>query len=406
MTGADVLDSRYAWFRLAVSLLIATVGNVGMWAIVVVMPDIQTEFGIDRADASLPYTMTMLGYALGNFAVGRIIDRFGVTVALIMAAVLIATGMGLAALSPSVALLAAVQVIIGFGTGASFGPLIADVSLWFLKRRGIAVAITASGNYLSGAIWPVALAGLLETDGWRAVYAALALITLVVIIPLSLLLRARVPAEARARADEISTIRAKAAGFPPRTLMLMLGAAGIGCCVAMSMPQVHIVSLCADLGYGPAVGGQMLAMMLLGGAASRLVFGLVADRLGGVKTLLIGSALQCMALFLYLPSGGMVSLYVVSTVFGLSQGGIVPSYALVVREYMPSAEAGRRVGFVIMMTILGMALGGWMSGWIHDMTGSYQMAFINGIVWNFLNIGIMVMILLRTRPRHPSAVTA
>ena len=406
MTGSDVLDSRYSWFRLAVSLLIAAVGNVGMWAIVVVMPDIQAEFGIDRADASLPYTMTMLGYALGNFAVGRIIDRFGVTVALIMAALVIASAMGLATLSPSVAALAAVQVIIGFGTGASFGPLIADVSLWFLKRRGIAVAITASGNYLSGAIWPVVLAGVLEADGWRAVYAALALITLAVIIPLSLLLRARVPAEARAHADGISTLRAQAAGFPPRTLMLMLGAAGIGCCVAMSMPQVHIVSLCTDLGYGPAVGGQMLSLMLLGGAASRLVFGLMGDRLGGVKTLLIGSALQCAALFLYLPSGGMVSLYVVSMVFGLSQGGIVPSYALVVREYMPSAEAGRRVGFVIMMTILGMALGGWMSGWIFDVTGSYQMAFINGIAWNFLNIGIMLVILMRTRPRRPAAAAA
>jgi len=406
MTGADVLDSRYAWFRLAISLLIAMVGNVGIWVVVMVMPSVQAEFGIDRADASLPYTMTMLGYALGNFAVGRIIDRFGVTVALSLAATIIATGMGLAALSPSVAVLAVLQVVIGFGTGASFGPLIADVSLWFLKRRGIAVAITASGNYLSGAIWPVVLAGVLQEDGWRAVYVALALITLGTIFPLSLLLRARVPMAARAHADEISTRRARATGFPPRTLMVMLGLAGIGCCVAMSMPQVHIVSLCTDLGYGPAVGGQMLAVMLLGGAASRLVFGMVADWLGGVRTLLIGSALQCLALFLYLPADGMVSLYVVSTVFGLSQGGIVPSYALVVREYMPSAEAGRRVGFVIMMTILGMALGGWMSGWIHDMTGSYQMAFVNGIAFNFLNIGIMVMILLRTRTRRPATAGA
>ncbi|WP_397542765.1 MFS transporter [Roseovarius salis] len=406
MTGPDVLDSRYSWFRLAVSLLIAAVGNVGIWAVVMVMPSVQSEFGIDRADASLPYTMTMLGYAIGNFAVGRVIDRFGVTLALVMAALVIASAMGLAATSPSIILFAVLQVAIGVGTGASFGPLIADVSLWFLKRRGIAVAITASGNYLSGAIWPVVLAGVLEEDGWRAVYAALALITVATIIPLSFLLRRRVPPEARAHADEISTMRAKAAGFPPRTLMLMLGLAGVGCCVAMAMPQVHIVSLCTDLGYGPAVGGQMLSMMLLGGAASRLVFGMVADRFGGVRTLLIGSALQCMALFLYLPAGGMVSLYIVSTVFGLSQGGIVPSYALVVREYMPSAEAGRRVGFVMMLTILGMALGGWMSGWIFDMTGSYQLAFVNGIAFNFLNIGIMVLILLRTRPRRPAATAA
>ena len=382
------------------------VGNVGMWAIIVVMPAVQADFGVDRADASLPYTFAMLGFALGNLVVGRVVDRFGVTVALILAALVIATGMGMSALSPSVFLLSVAQFIVGLGTAASFGPLIADVSLWFLRRRGIAVAIAASGNYLSGAIWPVLLAGILAGQGWRAVYVVLAAVTLTVVVPLALFLRRRLPLEARTHADNLSRLRAQAAGFPPRLLALMLGVAGIGCCVAMSMPQVHIVSFCVDLGYGPAVGGQMLSLMLLGGVVSRLISGLVADQLGGVRTLLVGSLLQCLALFLYLPFDGMVSLYVISAIFGLSQGGIVPSYALVVREYMPSAEAGRRVGFVMMMTILGMALGGWMTGWIYDVTGSYQMAFINGIAWNFLNIGIMVAILMRTRPRRPSGAVA
>ncbi|SHM28814.1 Sugar phosphate permease [Roseovarius litoreus] len=406
MTDADILDSRYAWTRLAISLAIATIGNVGMWAIIVIMPAVQAEFAIDRADASLPYTLTMVGFALGNLVIGRIVDRFGITLALSAAAVLIAGSTALAALAPSVLILSALQFVIGFGTAASFGPLIADVSLWFLKRRGIAVAITASGNYLSGAFWPVILSGVLAEQGWRAVYMVLAVVTVATVLPLAMFLRRRVPMAATERADAASSLRAKAAGFPPRTLMLMLGLAGVGCCVAMSMPQVHIVSLCVDLGYGPAVGGQMLSLMLLGGVASRLVSGLLADRLGGVMTLLIGSALQCLALFLYLPSGGLVSLYMVSLIFGLAQGGIVPSYALVVREYMPSQEAGRRVGFVIMATILGMALGGWMSGWIYDVTGGYHMAFINGIVWNVLNIAIMVLILMRTRPRKPVAMAA
>ncbi|MHA7829208.1 MAG: MFS transporter [Roseovarius sp.] len=404
MSDADILDSRHAWARLGISLLIATIGNVGMWAIIVIMPAVQAEFGIDRADASLPYTLTMVGFALGNLLIGRVVDRFGVAAALGAAAVLIGVSTGVAALSPSVLLLSALQFVIGFGTAACFGPLIADISLWFLRRRGIAVAIAASGNYLSGAIWPVILAGVLAEQGWRAVYMVLAVVTVTTMLPLVLLLRRRLPLAARERADAAASLRAKAAGFPPRTLMLMLGLAGVGCCVAMSMPQVHIVSFCVDLGYGPAVGGQMLSLMLLGGVASRLVSGLIADRLGGVRTLLIGSGLQCLALFLYLPSGGLVSLYMVSLVFGLAQGGIVPSYALVVREYMPSQEAGRRVGFVLMATILGMALGGWMSGWIYDVTGSYTMAFVNGIAWNFLNIAIMVMILLRTRPRRGVAV--
>jgi len=404
--NADIalLDSRYSWTRLAISLAIAMVGNVGMWSIIVVMPAIQAEFGVDRAAASLPYTLTMVGFAFGNMAIGRVVDRFGVTTALIGAALLIAAATGAAALSPSVLVLSGLQLLIGFGTAASFGPLIADISLWFLKRRGIAVAITASGNYLSGAIWPVILAGILAGQGWRAVYLVLAVVTLATVIPLALFLRRRVPLAARAHADSLSAARAGTTGLSPRMLALLLGIAGVGCCVAMSMPQVHIVSYCVDLGYGPAVGSQMLSLMLLGGVASRLVSGLMADRLGGVRTLLIGSALQGLALMLYLPSDGLTSLYIVSLVFGLAQGGIVPSYAVIVREYMPSAEAGRRVGFVLMTTIVGMALGGWMSGWIYDVTGSYHMAFLNGIAWNGLNIGIMVLILLRTRPR--SAVPA
>ncbi len=396
MTGADILDSRYAWSRLGLSLLIAMVGNVGMWSIIVVMPSMQAEFDVARADASIPYVLTMIGFALGNMITGRVVDRFGITVALTGSALLIAVASALAALSPSIWMVAALQFAVGLGTAASFGPLIADVSLWFLKRRGIAVAIAASGNYLSGAIWPMLLAGVLANGGWRAVYFALAVIVPAAVIPLSLFLRRRVPLEATAHSDAISASRASASGFSPRALMWILGLAGVGCCVAMSMPQVHIVSYCVDLGYGPAVGSQMLSLMLLGGVASRLVSGLLADKLGGVLTVLIGSALQGLALVLYLPFDALVPLYVVSAIFGLAQGGIVPGYAVIVREYMPSAEAGARVGFVMMATIMGMALGGWMSGWIYDVTGSYFAAFINGIGWNVLNAAILIGILMRT----------
>ncbi|MEM7733558.1 MAG: MFS transporter [Pseudomonadota bacterium] len=406
MTDADILDSRYSWTRLGLALTMSLVGNVGMWVIIVMLPDIQAEFGVNRADASLPYTLMMIGFATGNMVFGRVVDRFGVTLAMIIAAGLVAAGMVASAVSPTIGVLSLVQFVVGLGTAACFGPLIADVSLWFLKRRGIAVAITASGNYLAGAIWPVLLVGMIAEQGWRYVYVLLAVIVLVVVVPLALTLRRKVPQAARDRADQISNARAQAAGYSPRALAILLGIAGVGCCMAMSMPQVHIVALCIDLGYGAVAGGQMLSLMLLGGVVSRLISGLVADQLGGVKTLLIGSVLQCVALFFYLPFDGLASLYLVSLMFGLAQGGIVPSYALVVREYMPSAEAGRRVGFVMMATIMGMALGGWMSGWIYDVTGSYQMAFVNGIAWNAMNITIMVIILLRTRPRAPRMAVA
>ncbi|MCC6002291.1 MAG: MFS transporter [Pararhodobacter sp.] len=397
----DPLDSRYAWGRLALSLVIATIGNVGMWSIIVVMPAVQEEFATGRGGASLPYTLTMLGFALGNLLIGQLVDRFGAARVLAAAALTSGAGYLLAAASPTIGLLALAQFIIGLGTAAFFGPLIADISLWFRRRRGIAVGIAASGNYLSGAIWPILLTGVLTGQGWRAVYLILAVVVAGAVVPLALTLRRRLPETSLGAAAQSSPFAPRAVPFSPRTLIWLLALAGVRCCVAMSMPQVHIVAYCVDLGYGPAVGAEMLSLMLLGGVVSRLVSGVIADRLGGVVTLLIGSVLQMLALMLYLPSDGLTSLYIVSLIFGLAQGGIVPAYAIIVREYLPAREAGARVGFVIMATILGMALGGWMSGVIHDLTGSYMLAFLNGIVWNALNIGVMLLILLRSRPAVP-----
>ncbi len=366
----ELPDSRASWVRLALSLLIGVVGNAGMWAIIVILPAVQAEFGTNRADASLPYTATMVGFALGNWLIGRVVDRFGLAVSLAGSAVLIALGYTLASLAPTIGVLTLVQGLIGFGTSVAFGPLIADTSHWFLRHRGIAVGVAASGNYLAGAIWPTLLAGTLAEAGWRSVYETLAVITILTILPLSLLVRRRVPEAGAATAVNARPIAA--AGLSNGALVWLLALAGVGCCVAMSMPQVHIVALCTDLGYGPAVGSHMLSLMLLGGVVSRLISGLVADRLGGVRTLLIGSVLQMLALFLYLPAGSLVSLTLVSVVFGLSQGGIVPAYTLIVREYLPAREAGGKIGFVLMATIFGMAFGGWISGWIYDATGSYD----------------------------------
>ncbi|MGB3245489.1 MAG: MFS transporter [Sulfitobacter sp.] len=391
-------DGGYAWFRLCITLLVACTANAGMWLIITIMPSVEAEFGTSRAASSLPFTLIMIGFALGNFLIGRAVDRFGVTVSLVLAAFGIAAGMGLAILSHSIWLLSAAQLIIGLSSAVGFGPLIADISHWFVRKRGIAVALVASGNYLSGAIWPMVLAGTLQSSGWRVVYGIMIVVTLAGVVPLAMALRRQVSDSVKDAAQVASNLNVRTSGLSPRALQYLLALAGIGCCVAMSMPQVHIVSLCVDYGFGAAVGAEMLSLMLMGGVVSRIVSGLVADRLGGVRTLLIGSVLQCIGLFLYLPAGGIVSLYLVSLVFGLSQGGIVPSYALIVREYMPAHQAGSRVGFVLMATILGMALGGWMSGVIYDLSGSYQLAFVNGIVWNGLNIALMVWLLSRSRP--------
>ena len=390
-------DSLYSWTRLLIALLLATVGNIGMWVVVIVLPDIQQEFKIDRGTASIPFALTMVGFAIGNWVMGHVVDRYGITKTIILAATVNTAGYIAAMYVNSVYYLSILQFFIGLGTAAAFGPLIADTSHWFLKRRGIAVALIASGNYFSGAIWPPLFNNTLQSDGWRDVYWILALSTVFIMIPLSFLLAKKISEETARISDAASSDKRQNVSISPKALTILLSIAGIGCCVAMSMPQVHIVAFCIDLGFGPAVGAEMLSLMLIGGIISRLINGLLADKLGGVYTLLIGSTLQCIALFLYLPFDGLVSLYIVSLVFGLSQGGIVPSYAIIIREYLPGADAGTRVGFVMMCTIMGMAIGGWMSGWIYDLTGSYAAAFWNGIVWNFLNIAIVLFLITRNR---------
>jgi len=391
-------DGRQSWTRLLLSVVAGTITSVGMWAIVLVLPQVQAEFGLARGEASIAYTAAMAGFALGNLLLGRVVDRFGIAPVLAGSGALMSAAFALGAWSGGIVTFSVLQFVIGFTTASGFGPLIADISHWFLKRRGIAVAAAAGGNYFAGAIWPQVLKGTLEADGWRAAFLIIAIASIMLLLPIAAMLRRRPPESAMTGAANAPLASgATTTPLPVPVLQGLLILAGVGCCVAMSMPQVHIVAYCMDLGYGVASGAQMLSVMLTGGIISRLALGMLADRIGGVRTVLLSSTMQCLALFLYIPFDGLASLYVVSLVFGLSQGGIVPSYALIVREYMPAREAGRRVGIVILATVVGMALGGWMSGWIYDMTGSYQAAFLNGIAWNVLNIAIMLLILARTR---------
>jgi len=397
MYTTDIHDSRYSWLRLLITLAIGLVANASMWLVVVIMPAVEVEFVLTRAETTLPYTLSMVGFGLGNFLIGRLVDRVGIMLALIVAAIGLITSLIIATLARDIFELAAIHFILGLFAAVGFAPLMSDISHWFFKWRGTAMALVASANYLSGAVWPTVLAGILAESGWRQVYLTLTIITLV-IIPIAFLLRRRVTDISQNQPSRAGSTTPLSFGISPRMLQFSLGFAGIACCIAMSMPQVHIVTYCVGLGYGPVAGAEMLSLMLFGGVISRIMFGLLSDRLGGVRTLLLGSAMQTLGLAFYLPYDGLVSLYTVSFIFGLSQGGIVPSYALIVREYMPAKEAGARVGFVLMMTIWGMALGGWMSGWIYDLSGGYQMAFLNGILWNLLNIGIIVTLFFRKGP--------
>lgn len=393
------VDSRSAWLRLVVIILICAIGSVPMWSVVVIVPAVQAEFGTARADASLPYTMTMVGFVIGGVLMGRLADRFGVMVPVLIGAASIGLGGAAAAMAPNLPLFGlAYGVLLGcFGAAAVFGPLIADASLWFARRRGIAVALAASGNYLAGTVWPPLLQWGVEAVGWRYTHLAMGIFCVSTMVPLALALRRRPPLPPSRPAGRDALPAPRPLGLAPNTLQAVLGVAGVACCVAMAMPQVHIVAYCVDLGFGAQRGAEMLSVMLAAGIVSRLVFGAVMDRIGGLRTLALGSALQGIALFLFLPADGMVALYVVSAVFGLFQGGIVPSYAMIVRENFPPEQAGTRVGITLSSTLVGMALGGWMAGAIFDATGSYQAAMWNGIAWNLLNFAIALWLLTRAR---------
>jgi MFS family permease len=395
-THITELDSGTAWRRLVAALALATIGGVGLWSSVVVLPTIEAEFGVDRGGASIPYTATMVAFALGGAAMGRLADRFGIMVPLVLGAVMLGIGYFVAAGAGSYWSFVIAQAVLigGLGSSSTFAPLVADISHWFQKRRGIAVAIVASGNYLAGTIWPPILQHAIETIGWRHAFMGLGVICVVTMLPIALLLRRKAPADHGATAASGAHAAIATMPAPPMVLQGLLVLAGIACCVAMSMPQVHMIAYCGDLGYGPARGAEMLSIMLGLGVVSRLASGLIADRIGGIGTLILGSTLQCLALLLYLPFDGLESLYVIAGLFGLSQGGIVPSYALIVRQYFPAREAGGRIGLVLMATVMGMALGGWMSGEIYDLTGSYQAAFLNGIAWNLLNMSVAPWLLL------------
>lgn len=408
---ANSRETPYAWVRLFASLILMTLGGSGMYAITVMLPAVQAEFDVTRSTASLPYTLTMVGFGLGGILMGRLSDRHGVISVILTGTVALAVGYLLAGNAPGIWTFALAHgLIVGtLGTAATFAPLVADTGQWFDKRRGIALAICMSGNYLAGAVWPPIVQHFMQSEGWRATYVGMGMFCLLTMLPLAFFYRRRpvnqVAAGAAAMRDSSARhLREIAAsdpqrplGMSPAALQWLLNIAGVACCVAMAMPQVHIVALCGDLGYGLARGAEMLALMLGLGIVSRLVSGWISDHIGGLRTLWLGSLLQGVALLLFLNSSGLTSLYLVSGLFGLFQGGIVPSYALVVREYFPANQAGARVGTVLMATLLGMALGGWMAGALYDLTGAYDAAFLNGIAWNALNLFIVSMLLIRAR---------
>lgn len=390
-------DSQQAWFRLAIIFTMSVIGTAGMWSVVIILPNIQSEFALDRAASTYPYVATMFGYGIGNVIIGRMLDRIGIAKPIIFALSLLVASYILSIFVKDVFFLSSIQFFLGFSAAAFFGPMMADISNYFYRRKGLAVSLVASGQHLCGAIWPFLIKDFLLEGDWRNAHLFIAIVCSILIPILFFLLGNKKPKididqNLLSRKEDINS-KVKLS-ISNKQIQILLMFAGVFCCVAMSMPQVHIVPLCIDNGYGLAVGTEILSFMLFAAVASRVIFGFLSDKIGPIQTLILGSSLQAISLTMFLPFNSQVSLYIVAIFFGLSQGGIVPIYAVIISKFLPSNEVAERVGLLIFATIVGMSLGGWLSGEIYDFTKSYKLAFINGIFWNIINLCIMVYLFI------------
>ena len=397
MPGAA--PSIYPVVRLITALVLVTMGGAAMYAVIVALKPASFEFEVSRGLASVPYMMLMLTGGGGGVIMGRLADRFGVLVPVLIGCVGLPGGMAGAAFAEEFwQFCAALGILSGLlGTSAVFAPIAADISLWFTRRRGLAVAIVVTGTYFAGALWPPIVQSSIDARGWRETYVIVAIVMAATMLPLATVLYRKPAALIAAQTAHAWTGARRPLGIAPGTLQCLICVAGLGCCVAMAMPQVHIVAHISDLGYAAQRGAEMLSLMLGTGIVSRIGSGFISDRIGGLRTLLLGSVLQALAIVAFLGADTLTLLYVVSAVFGLSQGGIVPSYTIIIRTFFPAHEAGRRVGWAMLFTFAGMALGGWMAGALYDLTGSYTASFINAIAFNVLNAAIVVYLARRRR---------
>ncbi len=386
------VESPYGWLVAFVSLALVALGTGAVFVVMIGLKPIAADMGWPRQVPGLAYGLAMTGMGLGGIWLGRWSDRVGAAWPALCGVLMIAAGAWLAGHSSGRwAFLAAHGVLIGLlGNGALFVPLLAGITRWFDRRLGIAVAVVISGQSLGGAMWPPVLRYLLEELGWRQTYQVVALALLAAMTPLILVLRREPPGgRAPARRRTAGADSGQVLGLPGALVLALLCAAIVGCCVAMAMPMVHLVAHASDLGHPTARAAELVSLLLACSVVSRLGWGWVSDRVGGLRTLLAGSTGQAVMLSMFVVTEGLTELYVVAALFGLAFGGVVPSYAMIVHQIFPREEVGRRIGPVVFFGTVGMALGGWLGGFVFDLYGDYQRAFAVGVAFNLGNLALV-----------------
>jgi MFS family permease len=383
------IEGRSSWIAAGVTLAILSVAYGSTLLIVVGLRAMELDLGLPRSTLALAGALTWVGTGLGGIVMGWVADRIGVRNSVLMGAVMVALGLALSSLGTIWALYVGQGVLIGFlGMGAIYPPLLIYVSRWFDRRRGTAIALISSGQYIAGVAWPALFERLIAGPGWRITYLGFAAVVLAGVVPLAALFLRPAPAGVNTAVRGTGTKRAAAArvlGLQPNTVQAIICAASFCCCVPMAIPQAHLVAFCGDIGIGAATGAMMLSVLLGCAFISRQFWGAFADRHGGLKTVLAGSAFQAIAI------GG----FIVAAGYGFGFSGIIPAYVVAIRDLFPSAEASWRIPLVLFTAMSGMAFGSWFAGLLYDHLGFYAPAFGSGVAFNVINLLLVGMLILR-----------
>ncbi len=385
----------------SVALCIMGMSFGAAWITAVALKDIAAEVGGTRSIPALASALAWLGSGAGGIVMGRIADRIGTRWTVMFGALMIAMGLTLSTFGPPWPLWIGHGLFIGLiGLGGINAPIYIYVSRWFDRRRGSALALISSGSYLAGALWPPVFERAIAAFGWRQTMLWYAVAEIVIVVPLAAIYFCHPPevvhpAAAAAGAGE----KARVLGWPPNVVFAMMCAAAVLCCIPMAMPQGHLVAFCSDLGIARSVGALMLSVLLGTAFLSRQIWGAISDRIGGLATVLIGSAWQAAAMTSFLLTQDTVGLFTVAAAFGLGFSGIIPAYVLALRELFPASEASWRIPTLLLFSGLGMASGGWLAGLLYDHFGYYAPAFAFGIGANILNLMVVGLLVARRRYR-------
>jgi MFS family permease len=398
--GSEQFDSRTSWKAAWMTLAILSISYGSPLVIVVGMKTMQAELGTGRSVLALAGSLVWVGTGAGGIFMGWLADRIGVRATVTIGATMIAGGLALSSVGTIWALYIGHGLMIGlFGNGGVYPPLLVYVSRWFERRRGAAIALISSGQYVAGVAWPALFERSIAHVGWQAVMLGYAAVVLVLVLPMTLLLKpppapAHVPAASRP-GSAAARSSARIAGLHPNLVQALICMAGFCCCIPMAVPSAHIVAFCGDIGIKPTHGAAMLSVMLGCAFLARQLWGALADRIGGLRTVMVGSACQAVAIACFLLTQDEVGLFAISAAFGFGFSGIIPSYAVAIRELFPAAEASWRIPLTLFTAMSGMAFGSWFAGKLYDHFAYYAPAFGISVVFNVINLFIVGFLVLR-----------